>query len=115
MAGTAFLPWEEWIARLLHPLAVAIRRRLHAARRKRSLAASEDWPKGEGTVFSVTCDVSNPRERIVYSYSTDRGYYSGSFWHWFDASDRRQVRIGDRVALRYCPQDPEKSVCVKFC
>jgi len=37
VAGTAFLPWEEWLARLLHPLAVAIKRRLHEVRRRRCL------------------------------------------------------------------------------
>jgi hypothetical protein len=25
VAGTAFLPWEKWLARLLHPIAVAIK------------------------------------------------------------------------------------------
>ena len=114
MAGTAFLPWEEWLARLLHPLAVAIKRRLHEVRRRRCLERSQDWPKTQGTVFVIKWDSSCPREEIIYSYSTEQGYQSGSFWHWFDRSDPRQVTVGDRVVVRYDPANHEDSVFLQF-
>src|SRR5579864_266159 len=107
--AAAFLPWEKWIARLLHPIAVAVRRWLYKVRRKRLLSASEGWPEVEGSVVSIGWDSSFPREEIVYSYSMAQGYYSGSHWLWFDPSNAREVRIGDRIVLRYGPQNPEKS------
>src|SRR4051794_33048034 len=99
MAGTAYLPWEEWLARILHPLAVAARRWLYQARRRKDLARSQGWREIEGTVHEVKWDSSNPREEVVYSYSTNHGYYSGSCWHWFDRADKRQVQVGNRVLL----------------
>ncbi len=114
MAGIAFLPWEEWIGRLIHSIAVAIRRRLYQQRHNRSLATSTTWPQAEGTVFQVNSDFSNPREEIVYYYSTESGYHSGFFWRWFDSSDGRQVRAGDVITLRYDPEEPDRSVAVGF-
>jgi|ERR1700690_886607 len=114
MAGLAFLPWEEWLARLLHPLAVAVRRWLYQARRRKDLARSQCWSEIEGTVHEVKWDSSNPREEVVYSYSTNHGYYSGSSWHWFDPADKRQVRVGNRVTLRIDPEDHEESVFLAF-
>src|SRR3954469_14819126 len=91
LAGTAFLPWEDWFAWLVHKFAVAIRRRSHRIQRQRSLSLSESWPQVEGTVEGINLDISNPREEVVYSYVTPQGYRSGSFWHWFDsATPRRQ-------------------------
>jgi hypothetical protein len=77
MAGTPFLPWEEWLARLLHPLAVALRKWLYQVGRKRSLVRSEGWGQTDGTVHEVKWDRSNPREEVVYSYSTARGTTQG--------------------------------------
>ena len=113
MAG-AFLPWEDWLARILHPLAVAVRKRSYQARRREDLAQSQGWGQTQGTVHDVKWDSSNPREEIVYSYSTEGGYYSGSCWHWFDSSDKRQVRVGDRITLRFDPEDNERSVFLGF-
>jgi Protein of unknown function (DUF3592) len=103
MAGIAFLPWEEWIARGLHRL-----------QRKRSLAMSANWPQAEGTVHGVNWDGSHPREEVVYSYSTERGFYSGYFWRWFDSSDVREVRVGDAITLRYDPEEHDRSVFLSF-
>jgi hypothetical protein len=114
MAGTAFLPWEEWLARLLHALAVALRRWLYRTRRKKDLTRSKGGGQTRGTVQDVKWDSSNPREEVVYSYSTERGYYSGSYWHWFDSSDKRQVRVGNRITLRFDPEDHESSVFLGF-
>jgi hypothetical protein len=52
MAGTALLPWEEWLARLVHPLYVGIRRLLHKRQWGRELRQSEAWPEAGGTVMS---------------------------------------------------------------
>jgi hypothetical protein len=112
--AAAFLPWEEWLARLLYPLAVAVRRWLYRKQRERSLARSEGWPRMEGTVLLIKLDSSFPREEILYSYCTEQGYSSGSYWHWFDPSNAREVKIGDRIVLRYSREDPEKSVFLSF-
>jgi len=114
LAGTAFLPWEEWLAWVVHKLAIIIRRSLNRIHRQRSLAYSENWAQAEGTVEGINSDSSNPREEIVYSYSTQRGYYSRSFWYWFDSSDGRHVRVGDRIVLRYDPANHENSVLLQF-
>jgi hypothetical protein len=114
MAGTALLPWEEWLAQLLHPVFVAIRRWSNQGRHRRDLARSANWAEAAGTVHEVKADFSNPRERIDYFYSTERGYYSGSFWHWFDRANPRQVRVEDRIVLRYDPADHEQSVFLQF-
>ena len=115
MAGTAFLPWEEWLARLLHPLAVAVKRWLHELRRRRCLERSQDWPQTQGTVFVINWDSSCPKEEVVYSYSTEQGYQSGSFWHWFDRSTPRQVEVGDEIVVRYDPTNHQNSVFLQFC
>ncbi len=114
MAGTALLPWEQWLARLLHPLYVAIRRSLYKRQRRQELSASEGWPETEGTIHSKRWDSSLPREELLFSYSTPQGYYSGSHWMWFERSEPREVKVGDRVVLRYSLDDPEKSVFLKF-
>jgi hypothetical protein len=108
MAGTALLPWEEWLARPLHPIIVAIRRWSYLRRHNRELAQTASWTKTEGTVQEVKSDFSNPREQVDYFYYTERGYYSGSFWHWFERAKPRQIRIDDsnRAALR--PSRPRK-------
>jgi|SRR5215831_18255565 len=113
MAG-AFLPWEDWPARLLDPLAVAARKTFYQARPREDLAQSQGWGQTQGTVHDVKWDSSNPREEVVYFYSTERGYYSGSCWYWFDSSDNRQVRVGDRITLRFDPEDNQRSVFLGF-
>ena len=115
MAGLAFLPWAKWIARLLHALAVAFKRRAYRVQRRWSLARSEGWPEVEGTIEAINWDSGSPREEIVYSYSTEHGYYSGSYWRWFDLSNIREVRAGEHVALRYNPREHDRSVFLKFC
>jgi hypothetical protein len=114
VAGTALLPWEEWLARLLHPVIVAIRRWSYERRHRRDLDRSANWVKAEGIVHEVKSDFSNPRERIDYFYSTERGYYSGSIWHWFDRANPRHVSVNDRIVLRYDPADHERSIFLQF-
>ena len=111
MAGTALLPWEKWLARLVHPL----RRSMYIRQRNRDWVESEGWPEAEGTIQSKRWDSSLPREELLYSYSTPQGYYSGSHWLWFERSEPREVKIGDRIALRYSPSDPGRTVFLKFC
>jgi hypothetical protein len=113
MAG-AFLPWEKWIAQLLHPFVVAARRWLWKRHRERLLAGSTGWPEAEGTVISIKWDTSFPREEILFNYRTELGYYAGSYWHWFEKSEAREIRAGDRLLLRYSREDPEKSVFLRF-
>jgi hypothetical protein len=110
VAGLAFLPWEKWLARLIHPIYVAMRRRLHQVRRKRCLAGSETWSLAEGTIQEIKWDSSLPREEVVYCYTAEGEYYSGSYWHWFDPSNVGQVRVGDRITLRYNAVQRENSV-----
>lgn|SRR5271157_4781945 len=113
--AAAFLPWEKWLARLLHPIAVAIKRWLYQVRRNRCLERSQDWPQTQGTVIVINWDSSCPREEIFYSYSAEQGYQSGSFWHWFDRSNLNQVRVGDQVVVRYDPGNQQDSVFLQFC
>ena len=113
MAGTALLPWEKWLAQLLHPIYVAIRRSLQKRQRRKELSESEDWPEVEGTVHSKNWDGSLPREELQYSYSTPEGYYSGSHWLWFERSHPYEVTTGARIVLRYRPGCPETSVFVR--
>lgn len=114
MAGTAFLPWEKWLARLLHRLAVEIKRWMYEVGRRRCLERSQRWPQTHGTVQQVNWDSSCPREEILYSYSTEQGYQGGSFWHWFDGSNPRQVHVGDQVVVRYNPDHYQNSVFLHF-
>jgi hypothetical protein len=114
MAGLAFLPWEQWIGRLVHAVAVAIMRKLHQLRRTRSLEMSAAWPQTDGTVHAINFDSSYPREEIVYYYSTESGYHSGFFWRWFDSLDLRAAQVGDRLMLRYDPEEHDKSVLLTF-
>ena len=114
MAGTAFLPWEKWIAQLLHPLFVVVRRWLWKRQRGRLLAESAGWPEAEGTAVSIKWDSSLPREEILFNYHTDLGYFAGSHWHWFEKSEACEVKAGDRLLLRYSESDPERSVFLKF-
>jgi hypothetical protein len=114
MAGTAFLPWEKWIVQLLHPLLVAVRRWVWKRQRGRLLAESGEWPEAEGTVVSIKWDSSFPREEILFNYHTALGYFAGSHWHWFEKSEAREVKAGDRLLLRYNSSDPEQSVFLKF-
>lgn len=114
MAGSAFLPWEQWIAQLLHPVYVAIRRSLAKKGRRHDLDESRNWPEAKGTIHSKKWDSSLPREELLYSFSTPQGYFSGSSWLWFERSELREVKVGDRVALRYDPDCPEKSILVRF-
>jgi hypothetical protein len=114
MMGAAFLPWEQWIAWLIHAVAVAVARRLHEIQRKRCLTISAHWPQAEGIVEAVNWDGSYPREEVAFSYSTERGYYSGCFWRWFEKFDMRQVRVGDPINLRYSPDHHDRSVFLDF-
>ena len=114
LAGTAFLPWEKWFAWLVHKLAVAIRRQSHRIQRERSLSRSRNWPEVAGTVERINLDFANPREEVVYSYSTPQGYHAGSLWYWFDSTNAREIRIGDQVVVRVNPADDEESVLVQF-
>lgn len=113
MAG-AFLPWEEWFARLIHAIAETINRTLYQLRRKWVLARSASWPQVKGAVDRVSWDDSYPREEIAYFYSTERGYYSGFVWMWFEPSDAQEVRAGDEIILRYDPDEHGKSVFVSL-
>jgi hypothetical protein len=67
VAGTALLPWEEWLARLLHPIIVAVRRWSYERRHTRDLARTANWPKTEGTVHVVNADFSNLGNRSTIS------------------------------------------------
>jgi hypothetical protein len=109
MAG-AFLPWEEWLAKLLHPLYVAMGRWSFRRERRRLLALSKDWPETTGRVHQLNSDFSMPREEVVYSYTAGQDYFSGSSWRWFDRSNARPIRVDDKVALRYDSRNPESSV-----
>jgi hypothetical protein len=114
MALTTFLPWEKWLARLLRPLYVSVRRLWLERQRDRLLARSTSWPEAEGSIYHVVWDSSLPREQLLYSYSTNGDYFSGGSWHWFERSDARQLSAGDKIAVRYNPAHPEESVFVRF-
>ena len=114
MALTAFLPWEKWLARLLHPLYVRVRRLWFERQRDRFLVRSTSWPETEGSIYRVVWDSSLPREQLLYSYSTKGDYFSGGSWHWFERSDARQLTAGDKITVRYNPAYPEESVFVEF-
>ena len=108
--AAAFLPWEEWIARLLHPLIVAIRKQTYLLRRRRLLAESLGWPQIEGTIQRINADLANPREEITYVYTTRQGYFSGYFWRWLESSNAREVKVGDKIQLRYNEGNHHESV-----
>ncbi|SPE45597.1 hypothetical protein SBA7_910008 [Candidatus Sulfotelmatobacter sp. SbA7] len=82
--------------------------------RRNDLRRSEEWPETTGTVSSITWDSSLPREDVFYYFSCDKGYFSGRYWHWFELQKAREVRAGDQIMLRYCPQDPWDSVLLEF-
>ena len=108
--GVAFLPWEEWLARL----GVAIRRRSYKTSRTRELVRTASWRKTEGTVHRVTLDFFNPQEKIDCFYSTKWGYHSGSYWHWLDPANLGQIRKHDRILLGYDPADHQQSVFLRM-
>lgn len=112
--AAAFLPWEKWLARLLHPIYVAIRKWLYEGQRRRELDESRAWPEAEGTVVAIKWDSSLPREEVLFNYHTDLGYFAGSHWRWFEKSEAREVKAGDRLLLRYSAGDPGRSVFVRF-
>lgn len=112
--AAAFLPWDKWISHLIHPLKVAIAKRIYQSRRERSLARSASWTRVKGTVQRINWDSSYPREEIVYVYSTESGYHSGSFWRWFDSPNLREVRVDDRITLGYDPEAHDMSVFLSF-
>ncbi len=101
--AAALLPWEIWIGRLAH-----------LVRRKRSLSASAAWPEAEGVVCGIKQDVYYPRDEIIYSYSTNAGYYSGSYWRWFNRGDVRFGKPGDKIRVRYNPEKNGESVFLSF-
>jgi len=68
----------------------------------------------EGSIQRINWDSSWPREELVYSYCTERGYSAGSYWRWFEPCNAREVRVGDRIVLRYNPEDPDEAVFLKF-
>jgi hypothetical protein len=113
MAGIAFLPWEKWLAELLHPAYVRFRRWFFERKKQQWLLRSEGWPQAEGIVNSIQWDSSLSREGLRYSYSPEQGNFSGFSWRWFDASIPVEVRSGDRVLLRYNPEDPDESVVLE--
>ena len=114
MAGTALLPWEEWLAKLLHPLHVALRRKIFKRQREKELSNSNSWPKVEGVIHRIEFDSSLPREGLLYAYECKDGYYSGLYWRWFELDKPRAVKIGDRIILRYNPDKLEDSVFLDF-
>ena len=114
MGGLALLPWEKWAARVLHTLGIAIRRSLYRLQRRRSLARSTGWPEAEGTVESVKWDSSVPREEIAYTYETNGGVHSGYHWLWFESPNDRQPRAGDKIVIRYVPDDASESVFLRL-
>jgi hypothetical protein len=114
MALTAFLPWEKWLARLLHPLYVRVRRWLLKRQQARLLTRSANWPEAEGSIYRIVWDSSLPREQLLYSYSINGDYFSGGSWHWFERSDARQLSAGDKITVCFNPAHPEESVFVRF-
>jgi hypothetical protein len=114
MAGTALLPWERWLAKLLHPLYVAVRRWMFKKGRREDLVRSQRWPEIEGNIHEIQWDSSLPREGLLYAYSCEAGYYSGFYWHWFERTNISEVKVGDRINLRYNPENAEESVFIGF-
>jgi hypothetical protein len=114
MAGIAFLPWEKWLAQLLHPAYVRFRRWCFERKKQQWLSRSKHWPQTQGLISSIQWDSSLPREGLHYSYSSEEGYFAGFSWRWFDASIPVEVRPGDRVLLRYNPEDPDESVVLGY-
>jgi hypothetical protein len=110
----AFLPWEEWLAKLLHPLYVRFRREMFERQREKDLSRSTSWPKVEGVIRQIEWDTSLPREGVRYSYNSDKGYYSGLYWRWLERDKPRNARIDDHILLSYNPDNPEDSVFLDF-
>jgi hypothetical protein len=67
--AAAFLPWEKWIAQLVHWLSIAVKKRLYKIQRRRALAKSQDWPEIDGSIIAVVWDSSSPRDEILYSHN----------------------------------------------
>ena len=111
--AAAFLPWEKWIARLFHVLAVALRRAAYEAKRRHDLSRSAAWAEAVGTVETVKWDTSFPREEIGYSYTTPDGVQTGYSWTWFESPNEPQPRIGDKIRLRYNEENPGDSVFIR--
>src|SRR5215469_15267503 len=42
------------------------------------------------------------------SLEFERGYHSGSYWHWFDRAIPGQIRIDERIVLPYDPADHDR-------
>jgi len=114
LAGTAFLPWEKWFAWLVHKLAVAIRRRSHRIQRQRSLSHTKAGVRSRALLRVSTGTFPILERKSFISYLKPQGYRSGSFWHWFDSATPRQVRVGDRIVLRFNPSNGEESVFLQF-
>jgi hypothetical protein len=110
--AAAFLPWEKWLARLFHTLAIALRKAAYKTKRRRDLSRSLRWTETVGTVESVVWDTSFPREEIGYSYQTENEIRTGYYWTWFESPDEPQPQTGDKIKLRYNQNDPEESVFV---
>src|SRR5258708_4960444 len=99
MSLLSFLSWEKWLARLLHPVYVGIRKGLFEFQRRRSLQRSVGWPEMDAEVYRIVWDSSLPREQILYSYSTEQGYFSGAAWRWFEHTNAREVGVGDKIVI----------------
>jgi hypothetical protein len=87
---------------------------MNVRHRRNDLHRSAEWPQTAGTVTSITWDSSLPREDVFYYFSCDKGYFSGQYWHWFELQNAREVRAGDQITLRYCPQNPCDSVLLEL-
>jgi hypothetical protein len=82
--------------------------------REENLVRSQQWPQIEGKVHEIQWDSSLPREGLLYSYSCAAGYYSGFYWHWFERTNIREVKAGDRINLRCNPENAGESVFIGF-
>ena len=78
------------------------------------------WPKAKDgqkrrPPYSPSAGIAHcPGKKSRIPIAAKQEYYSGSHWHWFDKSDAREVRAGDRVAVQYNIEHPEESVFLRF-